>query len=313
MSRPENAPPAEAPAPLSPTRYIDPIVLSRIENLELLARTVVEGFVQGLHRSPFLGFSVDFAEYRPYQPGDVLRSVDWNVFARLDRLVVKLFDGETNTHVNFLMDISGSMAYGSGPVSKIDYAKYLTASLVYFAHRQRDGVGLVTFDTEVAGHIRAGRRQGQLMSLLTTIDRAKASKETEFRKPLDYMAEFLKKRGIVVLVSDLYDDVANIVSAVKMLRAKGNDVIVFHVLDEYELEFPFQNMTEFEDLETTRRLNVIPGSLRREYLELIHGHIASLEAECAAVGADYALMNSSKPLDHGLFRYLAKRAKSKNL
>jgi uncharacterized protein (DUF58 family) len=305
--------PAEKPTSVSPTRFIDPTVLSRIENLELLARTVVEGFVQGLHKSPFLGFSVDFAEYRPYQPGDVLRSIDWNIYGRLDRLMVKLFDGETNTHVNFLMDISGSMAYGSGEVPKINYAKYLTASLVYFAHRQRDGVGLVTFDTEVTGHIPAGRRHGQLMSLLTNIDRAEASKETEFRKPLDYMTEFLKKRGIVVLISDLYDEVDNIVSAIKTLRAKGNDVIIFHILDDYELNFPFQNMTEFEDLETTKKLNVIPGNLRKEYLQLIHGHIAALEKEFSAIGVDYTLMNSSKPLDHGLFRYLAKRAKSKNL
>ncbi len=303
----------EQSAPLSPIRFIDPTVLSKIENLELLARTVVEGFVQGLHKSPFLGFSVDFAEYRQYQPGDVMRSIDWNVYGRLDKLYVKLFEGETNTHVHFLLDASGSMAYGSGEVSKMEYAKYLSASLIYFAHRQRDGVGLVTFDDGVTGHVPAGRRQGQLMRLLTTVDRVEASKTTEFRKPLNYMAEFLKKRGIVVLISDLYDDVDNIVSAVKMLRAKGNDVIVFHVLDDHELDFPFQNMTEFEDLETTKKLNVIPGNLRKEYLQLIHGHIDSLEKEFASAGVDYTLMNSSLPLDHGLFRYLAKRAKSANL
>ena len=165
---------SEKSASVSPTRFIDPTVLSRIENLELLARTVVEGFVQGLHKSPFLGFSVDFAEYRPYQPGDTLRSIDWNVFSRLDQLFVKLFDGETNTHVHFLTDISGSMAYGSGVVTKMDYAKYLTASLIYFAHQQRDGVGLVTFDTEIASHVPAGRRSGQLMSLLVGVERAKS-------------------------------------------------------------------------------------------------------------------------------------------
>jgi uncharacterized protein (DUF58 family) len=312
MSSTETPTAAERPSSVSPTRFIDPTVLSRIENLELLARTVVEGFVQGLHKSPFLGFSVDFAEYRPYQPGDVLRSIDWNVFSRLDRLFVKLYDGETNTHVNFLTDISGSMAYGSGAVTKMDYAKYLTASLIYFAHQQRDGVGLVTFDTEVASHVPAGRRSGQLMSLLVGVERAEAAKETEFRKPLDYMADFLKRRGIVVLISDLYDEVENIVSGVRSLRAKGNDVIVFHILDDYELHFPFENMTEFEDLETTKKLNVIPGHLRKEYLKLIHGHIAAFESEFASIGVDYTLMNSSEPLDHGLFRYLAKRSKTKH-
>ncbi len=296
----------------APTRFIDPKVLVRIQNLELLARTVVEGFVQGLHRSPFLGFSVDFAEYRQYQHGDVLRSVDWNVYGRLDKLFVKLFEGETNTHVNFILDTSGSMAYGSGPVTKMDYAKFLTASLIYFAHHQRDGVGLVTFDTEIESHIPAGRRNGQLMSLLVNVDRAHAGKQTEFRKPLEFMAEFLKRRGIVVLVSDLYDEVENIARNVRNLRAKGNDVMVFHILDDYELNFPFENMTEFEDLETSKKLNVIPGSLRQEYLRLVHGHIEALDREFSSMGVDYTVMNSSKPLDEGLFRYLAKRQKKRS-
>jgi uncharacterized protein (DUF58 family) len=298
-------------APGTANRFIDPTVLSRIENLELLARTVVEGFVQGLHKSPYLGFSVDFAEYRPYQPGDEIRRIDWNVFSRMDRLVVKLFEGDTNTQVNLLMDISGSMAYTSGSVTKIDYARFLTAALAYFAYGQRDGVGLVTFDQEVSGHIPAGRRSGQLFSILAQLDRAVPAKVTEFRKPLDYMAEFLKRRGIVVIVSDLYDEVDHIMTGIKHLRSKGNDVIVFHIMDDFELNFPFEKMTEFEDLETTKKLNVIPQYLKREYLQLINGHIAELEKEMASVGADYTLMNSSKPLDVGLFAYLAKRAKTK--
>ncbi len=299
-------------APGASNRFIDPTVLTKIQNLELLARTVVEGFVQGLHKSPFLGFSVDFAEYRQYHPGDEIRRIDWNVYARLDRLMVKLFEGETNTHVHFLLDASGSMAYGSGEVSKMDYAKYLTASLIYFAYHQRDGVGLVTFDEEVTGHIPAGRKTGQLFSLLAEIERVEASKVTEFRKPLDYMAEFLKRRGMIVIVSDFYDEVENIISSVKHLRSKGNDVIVFHVLDDFELKFPFDTMTEFEDLETTKKLNVIPQHLRREYLQLIQGHVGDLEKEFAAMGVDYTLMNSSQPLDVGLFAYLARRAKTKS-
>ncbi len=301
---------AVAPGPVN--RFIDPTVLTKIQNLELLARTVVEGFVQGLHKSPFLGFSVDFAEYRQYQPGDEIRRIDWKAFGRLDRLFVKLFEGETNTHVHFLMDSSGSMAYGSGEVTKMDYAKFLTASLIYFAYHQRDGVGLVTFDEEVTGHIPAGRRNGQLFSLLAEIDRVEASKVTEFRKPLDYMSEFLKRRGMVVIVSDFYDEVENIVASVKHLRAKGNDVIIFHILDDFELNFPFDTMTEFEDLETTKKLNVIPQYLRKEYLQLIQGHVAALEKEFAALGVDYTLINSSKPLDVGLFSYLARRAKTKS-
>jgi uncharacterized protein (DUF58 family) len=293
-------------------RFIDPTVLTKIQNLELLARTVVEGFVQGLHKSPFLGFSVDFAEYRQYHPGDEIRRIDWNVYARLDRLYVKLFEGETNTHVHFLLDASGSMAYGSGEVSKMEYAKFLTASLIYFAYQQRDGVGLVTFDEEVTGHIPAGRRTGQLFSLLAEIERVEASQVTEFRKPLDYMTEFLKRRGMIVIVSDFYDEVQNIISSVEHLRSKGNDVIVFHILDDFELNFPFDTMTEFEDLETTKKLNVIPQHLRREYLQLIQGHVDALEKEFTSMGVDYTLMNSSQPLDAGLFAYLARRAKTKS-
>ena len=298
-------------APGLANRFIDPAILSKIENLALLARTVVEGFVQGLHQSPYLGFSVDFAEYRVYQPGDEIRRIDWNVFARMDKLYVKLFEGDTNTHVHLLLDVSGSMGYGSGAVQKVDYARFLAASLAYFAYGQRDGVGLLSFDTDIVNHIPAGRRSGQLFSILAQLDRATASKETEFQKPLDYMAEFLKRRGIIVVISDLYDDVSNIMAGIKHLRSKGNDVIVFHILDDFELNFPFDQMTEFEDLETTKKLNVIPQYLRREYLQLIHGHIEELDRELSKVGVDYTLMNSSKPLDAGLFAYLAKRAKTK--
>jgi len=293
------------------TRFIDPVVLARIENLELLAKTVVEGFVTGLHRSPFMGFSVDFAEFRQYQPGDEIRRIDWNVYARSDRLMVRLYEGETNTHVHFLLDVSGSMAYGSGPVTKMDYAKYLTASLLYFAYHQRDGVGLVNFDREVTAHVKAGRRKGQLHNLLINVDRAEAAKETEFSKPLDFMAEFLKRRGIVVLVSDLYDEVENIIRGISHLRAKGNEVIVFHVLDDFELNFPFDQMTEFEDLETRKKLNVIPQYLRKEYLQLINSHIEELRARMTAIGVDYKLMNTSEPLDAALFAYLLRRSKQK--
>jgi uncharacterized protein (DUF58 family) len=193
----------------------------------------------------------------------------------------------------------------------MDYAKFLTASLLYFAYHQRDGVGLVTFDRDVTAQVRAGRRKGQLHNLLLTVDRARAAKETEFSKPLDFMAEFLKRRGIVVLVSDLYDEVDNIVKGVSHLRAKGNEVIVFHVLDDFELNFPFDTMTEFEDLETMKKLNVIPQYLRKEYLDLIHGHIAALRERLTAIGVDYTVMNTNQSLDAALFAYLLRRSKQK--
>ena len=174
----------------------------RIQNLELVARTVVEGFVQGLHKSPYLGFSVDFAEYRQYMPGDDIRRIDWKVYGRSDKLFIKLYEGETNTRVLVLLDVSGSMNYGSSEIKKIDYAKILAACLSYFAYHQRDGVGVLTFDADVRAHIPASRRSGQLFSILKEIDTVQPGKETEFRKPLRYLAEVLNRRGLIIVISD---------------------------------------------------------------------------------------------------------------
>lgn len=291
-------------------RFIDPKVLVKIQNMELVARTVVEGFVSGLHRSPFLGFSCDFAEYRNYQPGDDLRRIDWNVYSRSDKLYIKLYEGETNTRVLFLLDVSGSMNYGSGEVKKIDYARILAAVLTYFSYQQRDGVGLLTFDTEVRAHIPASRRSGQLINILKTIENIVPSQTTEFKKPLRYLAELLKRRGIIVLISDLYDEPENIIAGLKALRSKGNDIVVFHIMDDFELNFPFQEAAQFEDLETKRKMHVIPDHLRTKYLEILEDHMSKIRKELSGSRIDYVLMNTSKPLDLGLFTYLAARAKS---
>src|SRR5215470_8127577 len=291
-------------------RFIDPKVLVKIQNLELIARTVVEGFVSGLHRSPFLGFSVDFAEYRDYNPGDDLRRIDWNVYSRLDKLVIKLFEGETNTKTLVLLDVSGSMNYGSGAIKKIDYARILAACLAYFAYHQRDGVGLLNFDTGVRDYVPAARRAGQLPNLLHVIDKIEPGKETEFKKPLRHLAEILKRRGIIVLISDLYDEVSNIMAGLKQLKAKGNDIIVFHIMDEFELTFPFEENAQFEDLETLKKMHIIPDHLRTQYLKIIGDHMKQLSSEMAANRIDYTLMSTSKPLDQGLFNFLAARAKT---
>jgi len=291
-------------------RFIDPKVLIRIQNLELVARTVVEGFVQGLHRSPYLGFSVDFAEYRQYMPGDDIRRIDWNVYGRNDRLFIKLYEGETNTRVLTLLDMSGSMNYGSGEVKKIDYARMLAACLSFFAYQQRDGVGLLTFDTDVRTHIPASRRSGQLHSILHEIDRVTPSKETEFRKPLRFLAEILNRRSVIIVISDFYDEPANIAAGLKALKAKGNDILVFHLLDEFELTFPYEEMAQFEDMETRKKLHVIPEYLRTQYLSILRSHIEQLRKELSSVQIDYSVMNTSKPLDEALFRYLAARANS---
>jgi uncharacterized protein (DUF58 family) len=291
-------------------RFIDPKVLMKIQNLELVARSVVEGFVQGLHRSPYLGFSVDFAAYRPYMPGDEIRRIDWNVFSRSDKLYVKLYEGETNTRVLVLLDISGSMNYGSGEVKKIDYARILAACLSYFSYHQRDGVGLLTFDTDVRSHVRASRRRGQLLTILSEIDRIQPSELTEFRKPLRFLAEYLSRRGLIILISDLYDEPENIIAGLKALRAKGNDIIVFHIMDNFELTFPFEDMAQFEDMETKKKLHVIPEYLRTQYLVILKEHMERIRKELSGTRIDYCLMDTSKPLDVGLFSYLAARSKS---
>jgi uncharacterized protein (DUF58 family) len=294
----------------TPNRFIDPKVLVKIQNLELVARTVVEGFVQGLHRSPYTGFSVDFASYRQYMPGDEIRRIDWNVFARSDRLYIKLYEGETNTRVLVLLDISGSMNYGSGEVKKIDYARVLAACLTYFAHHQRDGVGLLTFDTEVRAHIPSSRRRGQLLTILSEIDRIQPSEQTEFRKPLRFLAEYLTRRGMIVLISDLYDEPENIIAGLKALKAKGNDIMVFHIMDNFELTFPFEDMAQFEDMETKRKLHVIPEYLRKQYLVILNEHMERIRKELSGTRIDYCLLDTSKPLDTALFNYLGARAKS---
>jgi uncharacterized protein (DUF58 family) len=290
-------------------RFIDPVVLMRIQNLELIARTVVEGFVTGLHRSPYLGFSVDFAEYRQYMPGDDIRRIDWKVYGRSDRLYIKLYEGETNTQVLILLDISGSMNYGSGEIKKVDYARILAACLSYFAYHQRDGVGLLTFDTDVRSHIPAGRRSGQLFNILTTIDKVEPGKETAFKKPLRFLAEFLSRRGLIVVISDFYDEPDNILAGLKALKAKGNDICVFHIMDDFELTFPFEETAQFQDLETLKKLHIIPDYLREQYLVILNEHMEKLRKELSGCHIDYTLMNTSKPLDAGLFNYLASRAK----
>jgi uncharacterized protein (DUF58 family) len=245
---------------------MDPKVLIKIQNLELVARTVVEGFVQGLHRSPYTGFSVDFAAYRQYMPGDEIRRIDWNVFARSDKLYIKLYDGETNTRVLVMLDISGSMNYGSSGIKKIDYARILAACLTYFAHHQRDGVGLLTFDSQIRAHVPASRRRGQLITILTEIDRVQPTEQTEFRKPLRFLAEYLTRRGLIVLISDLYDEPDNIIAGLKALKAKGNDIIVFHIMDNFELTFPSRTWRSSKTWRQERSLHVIPEYLRKQYL-----------------------------------------------
>lgn len=287
------------------TQFLDPAVLGRIGNLELLARTVVDGFLTGLHRSPYLGFSMDFAEHRPYMPGDDIRRIDWKLYARTDRHYIKLFEADTNANFSVLLDLSASMSYGSHSLTKLDYARYLAACLAYFSNKQRDRVGLVTFDHEVVDYVPPSMKH--LDTILHTLDRAKAGRPGSLAEPILRITEMLGRKGILVVISDFYEEPDDVLSALGPLRARGHDVIVFQVMDPAELEFPFQEASGFEDLETGEQIPVIPGKLRSDYLAMVNAHLAALEKRFTDNRIDYRLLNTSEPLDAALFEYLLSR------
>ena len=288
-------------------RFMDPNVLAKISNLELLARTVVEGFISGLHRSPYLGRSVDFAEHRPYMPGDDIRRIDWRLFARTDRFYLKEFEADTNTDFTLILDVSRSMNFSSGGLTKLDYARYLGACLTYFSHKQRDRVGLVTFDDDIVDYVPP--RAKHLEVVLATIDRVKAGGTSSLSRPLYRVAETLHRRGIIALVSDLYEEPTAVLDAVKGLRYKGNDFIVFHILDPAEIRFPFGESANYKDLETEETVPVIPDYLREQYRELVSQHIDKLGRTLGDNRIDYSLFDTSVPLDFALFNYLSNRQK----
>ena len=275
-------------------------VLARVGSLELAARFVVEGFINGLHKAPYLGVSVDFAEHRGYMPGDDIRFIDWRVFARTDRFYVKQFEADTNANFSVLFDISRSMSFASKSISKLDYGRYLAACLTYFATTQRDRVGIVTFDNDIVTRVPPSAKH--LDVVLHTLDRIDAGRPGSFEKPLFRATEFFKRRGIVLLVSDLYEDPQTIIDGLKPLSYAGNDVRVFHVLDPAEVDFPYDEATSFQDLETGRKMPVVPEKLREQYRQLVQEHIDTLSRLCGENRIDYAFFNTAQPLDHGLFK-----------
>jgi len=285
--------------------FVDPHVLGRIDNLELVARTVVDGFINGLHRSPYLGLSLDFAEHRAYNPGDDIRRIDWRVFARSDRFYVKEYEAETNANFVVVMDVSKSMAYGSKGITKLDYARYMAASLLYFSSQQRDRIGLVAFDQDVVDYVPASAKH--LDVALHAIDRMKPSRQGALGPSLRKASEVLRRRGIIALISDFYEDPDAVVDAVKHLRGRGNDLMVFHVLDPAEIDFPFDEAGSFEDLETGERIPVVPETQRARYRDLIQTHVAALSKRLTEIRADYALFDTRTPLDFALFNYLNRR------
>lgn len=289
------------------TRFLDPTVLTRIGNLELLAGSVVEGFIAGLHSSPFLGLSLDFAAHREYMPGDDIRNVDWKVYARTDRYYIKEYEAETNANVFFALDASRSMSYGSGGITKLEYAKYLTACLAYLSASQRDRVGAAVFGEKLGDYVRPSVRNRRLV--LAALDRAEATEAGDLVKPLTQIAESLVRKGIVVLISDLYAEPRQVIKSLGALRTKGHDVIVFHILDPAEVDFPFDTPRSFEDLETGERIPVTPDEMRAEYMELLQGHVGELGKLLVDHRIDHELVVTSTPLDAALFQYLSYRAR----
>jgi uncharacterized protein (DUF58 family) len=289
-------------------RFLDPQVLAGISGLDLVAKTVVDGFVAGLHRSPDFGFSQEFAEYRMYNPGDDLRHVDWNVFARTERCYLKRFRGETNTLLTVLLDASASMSFTSLKVSKLEYAKYLAASLVYLAnHQQRDAAGIVVFDDEVRQYVPPSARQGQLPRLLHALDNAAAGKRTDYEKPYRHVAQFLQRRGIVVLISDFFHSPEEVVRTVAPLRWRGNEIVLFHLLDPGEIRPRLGGPALLVDMETDETLEVTPDYARHEYPEKIDAHVAAMKKAAQGAGMDYVLLSTDKPLDSALREYLTIR------
>ena len=291
-------------SPIPGARFVDPAVLARVGNLDLVARSVVDGVINGMHRSPYFGASVDFAEHRGYVPGDDIRRVDWRVFARTDKFYVKEFEADSNSNFTVLLDVSKSMAFGAR-ITKLDYAKTLAACLTYLVHRQRDRVGLVTFDEDVVDFVPSSAKH--LDVVLHTLDRAQAVRAGRLGPPVKRLAEHFGRRGIVVLISDLYDDPDTIMEAVGPIRFRGNDVIIFHVLDPAEIDFDFAEPSAFQDLETEEQIPIVPDALAEPYRALVREHIAALTAKAAEHRVDYTLLKTSTPLDFALFNYLSIR------
>ncbi|MBI4886672.1 MAG: DUF58 domain-containing protein [Acidobacteria bacterium] len=292
-------------------RFLDPAMLARLGTLELKARTVVEGFLSGLHRSPFKGFSVEFAEYRQYLPGDDLSTIDWKVYARSDRYYVKKFEEETNLDCHLLLDVSASMGYGSQGVTKLRYGSMLAASLAYLMHHQRDAVALTTFDDAIATMLPASARPSHLRSILVALDTIVLGRRTDVSKPLHQLADGIRKRGLVVLISDLLDEPERVIDGLRHFRFRGSDVIVFHLLDPAERTFPFERAARFRDVELGDELMAVPSVVRQPYLDALQAAIAAYKRELGSAGIDYEVMDTSTPLDFALMAYLATRGRTR--
>ncbi|MEW6027206.1 MAG: DUF58 domain-containing protein [Planctomycetota bacterium] len=288
-------------------KYLDPRVLNKISRLDLKARLVVEGYIAGMHQSPYKGVSAEFVTHREYVPGDDLRHMDWKLFGRSDRLYIKQYKQETNLACYILFDVSESMAYGSGEVSKLEYSRYIAGALSYLMIQQQDAVGLVLFDSEIREVIAPHSNQAHLNLLLNQLSIVTPQKKTDFRSVSDYISERLDRKGMVIVISDLLDEPEDILSGLNRIRSRGQDIIVFHILDDFEVRFPFNRLTRFQGLEEYPEITSDPIALRNDYLKILNNFTDSIRRGCQANRIDYNLITTEQKLDVALSTYLARR------
>ncbi len=299
------------------TQFLDPAVISRLGNMELKARLIVEGYIAGLHRSPYHGFSVEFAEYRQYMQGDNIKDVDWKVYGKTDRFFIKVYEEETNLRTTILLDKSGSMGFSSSAdtanrggapgISKLTYGSLLSASLSYLMIRQQDAVGLCLFDEKIRALIPHRSVRKQLFYLLTNLDRLIPGEKTRISPALHDMAERVRRRGLVILISDLMDDADDVLMGLKHFRHRNHEVIVFHILDRRELDLEYRDEVEFRDLETEKKIRVEPAFIKEFYSKQVGEWVEKLSKGCREHQIDYNLLVTDTPFDQALTAYLGKR------
>jgi uncharacterized protein (DUF58 family) len=297
----------ESSPPSATSSLIDPETLMRIKSLQVRAKVAVEGFIKGIHRSPYHGFSVEFSEYREYSPGDDPRYLDWRLFARSDRYYVKRFEDETNLRCYLVLDVSRSMGYRSGAHSKIEYARTAAATIAYFLAMQRDAVGLITFEDRITEYLPPRHRPGHLRRLMAALEREPVGRATNLDKPLEEIAATVRKRGLVVLISDLLAPIGSLTTKLGYLRSRGHDVIVLRVLDPAELGFTFSLPAMFQDVESGRELYVDPAAAKEQYLKRFAAHAASIQQSCVDLGIEYKLVTTDRPLELVLLDLLKAR------
>jgi uncharacterized protein (DUF58 family) len=290
-----------------PHKYLDPLTLAKVRGLELQARLVVEGYLAGMHKSPYHGFSVEFAQHREYVPGDDIKHVDWKVYGRTGRFFLKQYEEETNLVCWILLDVSESMQYGSGPLTKYDYACMAAASLAYLVQHQSDSVGLVTFDNQVRKFLRPSSQPSLLKEMVHLMNQGGSVEKSRMAPLFHDLAERINRRALVFVLSDMFDDVPDILAGFKHLRHKRHEVVLWHILDGAELTFPFQEATLFRGLEEYPELLTDPRTLRKSYLEQIEGFITELQHGCRDQNIDYVQLRTDTPLSVALSSYLAHR------